>query len=74
MKLSTELEERISMYEYNVKKAAEDRGEFKATFAAEQVKFSKELSACKVEIESLKNQLSDATKSFEIEAVKRTSL
>ena len=38
------------MYEYNIKKAAEDRGQFKVTLAAEQDKYAKELSACKAEI------------------------
>ena len=62
------------MYEYNVKKAAEDRSEFKVTLSAEQVKYSKELSACQAELECLRNKLSEATKSFEIEVVKRTNL
>lgn len=52
------------MFEYNVKKAAEDRKEFKVTLANEQENHAKEIQKKKDEIDALKSQLSEAKKAF----------
>ena len=55
--MTSELEERISMYEYNVKKNSEDRREFKQTIASIQENNIKIVETLKAEIDSLRHEL-----------------